>query len=179
VKDPNLWPLPCERSAGLTRTSAPPRVVPYQSRSTAMAARGEALLQLVSRGVVSGKSLARHLGSTTRPSGSWCPGGWRSHFVGTDDSRRRLAAHGSQCQLGSIGARPGSGWLGLVSTVAISVTMANAILGGWAKAAGSTWRVTMRGTTRQGRSGSGAPTRRALAPGCWAKTSALWSSVST
>jgi hypothetical protein len=52
------WPLPCEGNAGTTRTLSRRCVAPQRRSSTAAATQGQVVLHPVSRGVVSGKSLA-------------------------------------------------------------------------------------------------------------------------
>ena len=58
------WPLPCERSAAPTRTSAAPRVAPHQSSSTTLPNRGHVVLRAASQGIVSGRLLAHRTDMT-------------------------------------------------------------------------------------------------------------------
>jgi hypothetical protein len=54
----NLWPLPCEGSAATTRTLIRQRIAPQRRTSLAVADPGDAVLQVASEGLVSGKFLA-------------------------------------------------------------------------------------------------------------------------
>jgi hypothetical protein len=58
MRRPNLWPLPCEGSAGYTRPLISPRVAPHRCSSGSLAAPSEVFLHVASQGRASGKFLA-------------------------------------------------------------------------------------------------------------------------
>jgi hypothetical protein len=58
------WPLPCERSAGPTRTYSVPRVTAHPGRSTTPSNRGRVVLRAASQGIVSGRLLAHRTDMT-------------------------------------------------------------------------------------------------------------------